>query len=208
MGRKRVHTHTDTQSSQTHKHKHTHKHTHSRTHSLTLTLTHTHARARSHTRTCGRYKIPRFLSVLGAPGNAADFPMTLSGKVQKYKLRRMAHAAVKVWTEPVLTPFTIVGRSTLGGGGAGACGGRARVPGTVYWGIITYVLTELCTRATCRAKAPSTGWFSRTGLLESPAASPATTCRPASTMQVLRTSTLQGIRAKPPILALRPRANI
>ena len=49
-----------------------------------------------------RYKIPRFIAIVGdVPGDAphdgsfaTDFPMTLSGKVQKYRLRNMVKAAL------------------------------------------------------------------------------------------------------------------
>jgi len=54
-----------------------------------------------------RYKIPRYIAVLGSPGTVDDFPMTLSGKVQKYKLRRMAQEAVKVRFVYPVTPFQV-----------------------------------------------------------------------------------------------------
>jgi acyl-CoA synthetase (AMP-forming)/AMP-acid ligase II len=42
-----------------------------------------------------RYKIPRYIAVLGTSGNVKKLPMTLSGKVQKFKLRKMAKASLK-----------------------------------------------------------------------------------------------------------------
>ena len=61
---------------------------------------------------CHRYKIPRYLSVIGssgpedshaqgAVGLATDFPMTLSGKVQKYRLRKMVSRAASPDTAPL-----------------------------------------------------------------------------------------------------------